>query len=73
MARRRFKSMSEVTAQINRIQQMGGAGTGVSYRRFAKAAGRVSSLVRAGERLNPFASRHQTNAYLLKGKGLSVG
>lgn len=73
MARRRYKSMSDVTAQINRIQQMGGAGTGVSYRKFARAAGRVSNLVRTGERQNPTASVHQTNAYLLKSKGLSAG
>ena len=67
--------MSEVYAQINRIQQMGSAGTGVSYRRFARAAGRVTSMVRTGQRLDPFAERHQTNTYLLNqiSRGLSNG
>ena len=54
---------------------MGSAGTGVSYRRFARAAGRVTSMVRTGQRLDPFAERHQTNTYLLNqiSRGLSNG
>lgn len=67
--------MSEVQAQINRIQQMGQAGTGVSFRRFARAAGRVSNMVRTGQRLDPLAGRYQTNTYLLsqRSRGLSNG
>ena len=71
-----MKSMAEVNAQISRIQIMGARGTGVSYARFARAAGRVSQAVRTGQRLNPFAKgeRYQTNAYLLdRAKGLSNG
>ena len=71
-----MKSMAEVNAQITRIQNMGARGTGVSYARFARAAGRVSQAVRTGQRLNPFAKgdRYQTNAYLLdRAKGLSNG
>lgn len=67
--------MSEVIAQVNRIQQMGSAGTGVSYARFARAAGRVASMVRTGQNRDPLAKRYQTNTYLLnqRSRGLSNG
>lgn len=72
-----MKSLDEVKAQIARIQNIGATrGTGVSYTRFARAAGRVYQSVITGQRLNPFAKgdRYQTNAYLLnRGKGLSNG
>lgn len=71
-----MKSLDEVYAQVDRIQKMGSRGTGVSYAKFARAAGRVASLVKTGQRLNPFAKgeRYQTNAYLVnRGQGLSNG
>lgn len=59
-----MKSESEVRAQIKRIQAYN-HNTGVSPQRFFRAAGRVSSAVRTGQRLNPFApgERYQTNSY----------
>lgn len=67
MARKRYKNSAEVKAQIGRIQSYT-HNTGVSAAKFFRAAGRVSSAVRSGNRLNPFApkERHQTNGYLLK-------
>jgi hypothetical protein len=67
MARKRYKNSAEVKAQIGRIQSYT-HNTGVSSEKFFRAAGRVSSAVRSGNRLNPFApkDRHQTNGYLLK-------
>lgn len=65
MARKRYKDSAEVKAQIGRIQSYT-HNTGVSAGKFFRAAGRVSSAVRSGSRLNPFASKHQTNAYLIK-------
>ena len=65
MARKRYKDLAEVKAQIGRIQSYT-HNTGVSAGKFFRAAGRVSSAVRSGSRLNPFESKHQTNAYLIK-------
>lgn len=65
MARKRYKDSAEVKAQIGRIQSYT-HNTGVSAEKFFRAAGRVSSAVRSGSRLNPFESKHQTNGYLLK-------
>ena len=71
-----MKSMSEVYDQVERIQRLGASGTGVSYERFVRAASRVSGIIRAEQRKNPFAKgeRFQTNAYLVnRGQGLSNG
>ena len=67
MARKRYKNSAEVKAQIGRIQSYT-HNTGVSSEKFFRAAGRVSSAVRSGNRLNPFApkERQQTNAHLIK-------
>ena len=65
MARKRYKDSEEVKAQIGRIQSHT-HNTGVGAEKFFRAAGRVSSAVRSGSRLNPFESKHQTNGYLLK-------
>lgn len=72
-----MKSASEVKAQIGRIQSYT-HNTGVSSQRFFKAAGRVSSAVRTGYRLNPFApgERYQTNRRAVSksnGRGLISG
>ena len=67
MARKRYKNSAEVNAQIGRIQSYT-HNTGVSAEKFFRAVGSVSSAVRSGDRLNPFApkERHQTNGHLLK-------
>lgn len=67
MARKRYKNSAEVKAQIGRIQSYT-HNTGVSAGKFFRAAGRVSSAVRSGNKANPFApkERQQTNAYLIK-------
>ncbi|HMM02034.1 MULTISPECIES: hypothetical protein [unclassified Dysgonomonas] len=63
----RFKTASDVKSQIIRIQAYT-HNTGVSPRRFFKAVGRVSSLIRRRQNADPLHpdALVQTNAYLLK-------
>jgi len=63
----RFKTASDVKRQIDRIQAYT-HNTGVSPRRFFKAVGRVSSVIRCKQNADPLHPNAlvQTNSYLLK-------
>lgn len=63
----RFKTATDVKKQIARIQAYT-HDTGVSPRKFFKAVGRVSSLIRRRQNADPLHTDAmiQTNAYLLK-------